>query len=225
LPLDLHQTRLYARQLALPAVGPEGQERLGAARVVIFVERGARATGDAVAADSAALYLRAAGVGTVTVAEIPSDERGFAEALRDADLAMRFAFDDDALMDAVTEAGLPLVVGRINQDVIELLSLRRQRPCRHPTASPDAPVPASMPLHPVRRAARDPAPGAAAVVAATLAATEVLFVLLDKERAPSGQLLRLPLAAASTGESTTVAIPWPPSCPLCEGPRPKVNLS
>ncbi|HEY0711855.1 MAG TPA: hypothetical protein VGF45_04220 [Polyangia bacterium] len=222
MPLDLHQTRLYARQIALPSVGPEGQERLARASVVIFAERDARATGDTVAADSTALYLRAAGVGAVTVAEIPLDERGFAEALQGAQLAIRFAFDDDALMDAVTEAGLPLVVGRINQDVIELLSLRQQRPCRHPSASPDAPVPASLPLHPVRRAARDPAPGAAAVVAATLAATEALFVLLERDRQPTGQLLRLPL---SGGEPTTVAIPWPPSCPLCEGPRPKVNLS
>jgi hypothetical protein len=221
-PLDLHQTRLYARQIALPAVGPEGQERLAAARVVIFVERDARAAADTIAPDTTALYLRAAGVGDVTVNEIPADESGFAEALRGAQVAVRFAFDDDALMDAVTEAGLPLVVGRINHDVIELLSLRRQRPCRHPSASPDAPVPASLPLHPVRRAARDPAPGAAGVVAATLAATEALFVLLQPDRFPIGQLLRLPLTG---GEPTTVAIPWPPGCPLCEGPRPKVNLS
>lgn len=222
MPLDLNQTRLYARQLALPAVGPEGQECLLRARVVIFIERDATAVGDSAAAESAALYLRAAGVGNVTVADIPGDEAGFAAALRGADLAVRFAFDDDALMDAITEAGLPLVVGRINQDVIEMLSLRRQRPCRHPSASPDMPVPASLPLHPVRRAARDSEPGAAAIVAATLAATEALFVILDSKRAPAGQLLRLPLTGA---EPTTVTIPWPPPCPLCEGPRPTVNLS
>ena len=49
--------RRYARQIALPEIGPEGQARICAARVAVV--------GADLAAETAALYLRAAGVGTV----------------------------------------------------------------------------------------------------------------------------------------------------------------
>ena len=58
----------FARQLALPEVGPAGQERLGASRAVIV--------GDGLAAETAARYLAAAGVGTLRlVVEASSRER------------------------------------------------------------------------------------------------------------------------------------------------------
>jgi adenylyltransferase/sulfurtransferase len=60
-PLSQDELVRYARHLSLPDVGREGQERLGAARIVII---GAGGLGS-----PAALYLAAAGVGTLGIVD------------------------------------------------------------------------------------------------------------------------------------------------------------
>ena len=55
--MDRDAAHRYARQIALPEIGPEGQARICGARVAVV--------GDDLAAETAALYLAAAGVGAV----------------------------------------------------------------------------------------------------------------------------------------------------------------
>ncbi len=55
--MDVVDVARYARHIALPEIGPEGQSRIGAARVAVF--------GADLTAETAATYLRAAGVGQV----------------------------------------------------------------------------------------------------------------------------------------------------------------
>jgi adenylyltransferase/sulfurtransferase len=59
--LDARELRRYSRHLVLPEVGPEGQEKLKAARIVLV---GAGGLGSPVA-----LYLAAAGVGTLGIVD------------------------------------------------------------------------------------------------------------------------------------------------------------
>jgi hypothetical protein len=199
LALDLQQTRLYARQIALPAVGAEGQQRLLAATVVVFRE--IDVPGGGTTSETAAEYLRAAGVGRVLLLEVPADGAGWRRALDDADLALRFALDDDALVPAAIEAGVPLVLGRVADDTIDVLAFRQQGACAH-----------RRPPRPLGAAARTEEAGAAATLLATLAATECLWMLIEPERQPAARLLCLPLDG---GAPRNDEIPWPPACPLC----------
>jgi hypothetical protein len=210
LPLDLPQTRRYARQIALPEVGSEGQQRLLAAAVVVIRDAAPDLPGTlADPAEAAATYLRAAGVGNVVVLPPPSDHPGWQSALRRADVVMRFALDDDGLLPAAIEAGVPVVLGRVSDAGIDLLAFRQQGACAH-----------ERPARPPGSADRAVAPGAAAVVLATLAAAECLWMLIDRGRPPAARLLRLPLDG---GAPVSSEIPWPPACPLCAASKAKLS--
>jgi hypothetical protein len=139
----------------------------------------------------------------VELVGVPTNPDQWATALRDVDLALRFALDDDALVPAAISAGVPLVLGRVANDVIDLLAFRHHGLCAH-----------QRPARPAGTAARSEAPGAAVTVLATLAATEGLWILIDPDRRPAARLLRLPLDGDPPSNDE---IPWPPACPLCGG--------
>lgn len=139
----------FARQIQLGDVGPEGQARIGAARVVV--------AGGNTTAEIAAMYLRAAGVGSVVeLRDLADDGPGWLAALTGADVAVRADFDEGAMLTATLSGatarlGLPTV------------------------------------------AANPGGAGADAVVAGTLAAAEVLQVLLRPETSRAfGRELHLP---------------------------------
>jgi hypothetical protein len=212
----------FARQLALPEVGAAGQERLVAARAAVV--------GDGLAAETAARYLAAAGVGALRLlggttdwdealrasnpdvalehAARPADGAAWMEALDGVALVVRADFDDDALMPAAIRRGVPLVVmrGQENSDnVVDVVSFRRHGPCPH--APLDVPRVAAVPVP----------EGAASVVAGTLAAAEALQVLLAHEapaRAARARHLRVPLDG---GDAVAQDLPWTPECFACGG--------
>ena len=161
----------YARQIALPDIGPDGQARIGAARVAVI--------GGDIAAATAASYLRAAGVGHV-------EERAGLGPLEGLQLVVRSGFDDDALLPAARRLGLPVIVMRAGVDVVDVLSFpRRDAGATPPTDGPGIPFKAAAP-------ATD---GAAGVLAGTLAAAEALHVLVAEPgaRGTAVKHLRLPL--------------------------------
>jgi len=181
----------YARQIALPEIGPEGQARISAARVAVV--------GTDLAAETAALYLRAAGVQSlIPLPAEPGEGKGEASAgkaegsatnqwqtlLANVDLVVRSGFDDDAMRGTAARLGLPVIVVRAHPDGVDMVAFARRPPALDATA--DAPVAAAAP----------PDDGAAAVLAGTLAAAEALHVLA-RAGAPAAHApirhLRLPL--------------------------------
>ena len=173
--MDVAAVARYARQIALPEVGPEGQSRICAARVLVV--------GAGAAAETAATYLRAAGVGQVIArAAPPADGGAWLSALTGVDLVVRVGFDDDAMLGAAKRLGLPVVVLRAAPGQVDLLSFPRRAPA--PETSLDV---AAQP-------AAEATPGAADVVAGTLAAAEAL-IRLGRVGGDIGRVrhLRLPL--------------------------------
>jgi hypothetical protein len=170
----------FARHISLPEIGLEGQQRLAAARVLI--------AGDDLAAEVAARYLAASGVGvvrTVGGAGIPWPVNGLAwlAVLEDErpDLVLRSGFDDDALLGAVKRVGVPAIVVRGREDLVDVLSF--------PSTPADPEASLDVPL----RRAEPQRAGAAAVVAGTLAAAEALQVLVGRAPRPSARHMRVPL--------------------------------
>ena len=156
--MNLAEVQRFSRQLALPEVGPQGQARICAARVLVV--------GAGLAAETAATYLRAAGIGQVSAREAaPADGGAWLAALEQVDLVVRVGFDDDAMLGAAQRLGRPVVVARATPARVDLLSFPRRAP------SPDASL--EVPPQP----AAPSAPGAADVVAGTLAAAEALVRL------------------------------------------------
>lgn len=148
----------FARQIALPQIGPDGQARICAARVLV--------AGDDPAAETAVIYLEAAGVGTVIApATLPADGAGWLAALDGVDLVVRSGFDDDAMLGATARLGLPVVVVRATNDFVDVVSFPRRPPA--PDVSLKIP---SRHATPTER-------GGAAVLAGTLAAAEALTML------------------------------------------------
>jgi hypothetical protein len=222
--LNAAAVQRYARQIALPEIGPEGQERLAAACVVV-------AGGDS-AAEVAAHYLAAAGIGALrlvggnTAWDVdlrgsqpditldhrlwPADGAEWMAALAKAHAIVRSGFDDDSMMRAALRHGLPAVIVRGREDGIELIAFRRQGPCPH--APLDVPFHRSVP----------PQDGAPAVVAGTLAAAEALHVLLGSGGEARARHMSLPLDGRAP---RTQDIPWSPECFACGGNGTEMSFS
>jgi hypothetical protein len=220
----------FARQLALPEVGSAGQERLCASRAVVV--------GEGLAAETAARYLAAAGVGALRLlgreavtshwdaplrgsnpdvaiehAPLPDDGAAWLGALDGAAIVVRADFGDDALLPAAIRRSVPLIVVRGGETIADVVSLRKHGPCPH--APLDVPFVAAV-----------PAPeGAASVVAGTLAASEALQVLLANDvpaRSARARHLRVPLDG---GDATAQDLPWTPECFACGGTGNEMSFS
>jgi hypothetical protein len=211
--LTLEATRRYARQIALPEVGPEGQARIGAARVVIV--------GDDAAARAAADYLRGGGVGRVEQIGVPDAEAAedaadaWTRALTGASLVLRFCFADDPLLRTAVRLGIPALFGVVRDvgDGVDLFAFRRHGPCSH--------VAQDIPVQPGSAGA---ACGAGAVVAGTLAASEALQLLVDPQAPPRARLLRLSLAPGGPPPAVQ-ELPWAPECFRCGGKSPEASFT
>ena len=226
--MDAASARRYARQLSLPELGPAGQERLLGARVAIV--------GRDLAAETAARYLAAAGVGTLRLvggrrewdasltgsnpavalehAPRPTQGPGWLEALSGASLVVRAGFDDDAMLHAAIRLGIPAITMRADADAADVVSFRKHGPCPHMPL--DVPVVAAV-------AAPD---SAASVVAGTLAAAEALQVLAGPGDAPAraarAHHLRVPLDG---GDAVGQDLPWTPECFACGGSGSEMSFS
>jgi hypothetical protein len=171
----------HARHIALPEIGPEGQTRISAARIAVI--------GSDVTAETAATYLRAAGVGQVFEAGQVNPNPLIATALwkgtlPEVDLVIRSGFDDTPADAIVAQLGLPIIYVRATATEVDLVSFSGRAP------SPDAPVP--VPFNAAAPATNE----ASAVLAGTLAAAEALHVLVREASGPFPQKirhLRLPL--------------------------------
>ena len=216
--MDAATATRYARQLALPEVGSAGQERLVGARALVV--------GDGLAAETAARYLAAAGVGKLRLVggegtrawddalrgsnpdvalehvARPDDGHAWLAALEDVAIVVRAGFDDDSLMPAAIRRGVPLVVLRGDETGVDVVSFREHGPCPH--APLDVAAVASVPLP----------DGPASVVAGTLGASEALHVLIAPGRGARAHTLRVPLDG---GEATAADLPWAPECFACGG--------
>ncbi len=169
------QVARYARQIALPEIGPEGQAAICGARVLIV--------GGDLAAETAATYLSAAGLGSVeTRARAVGDGAAWLNVLASVDLVIRTDFDDDAMLGAAARLGVPVVVTRAESDRVDLLSFPRRDP--DPNAELDIRA----------RPANPTADGATGVLAGTLAAAEALATLVRHDATSrTARHLRLPV--------------------------------
>jgi hypothetical protein len=221
--MDAAAAQRFARQLALPELGSAGQERLLAARVAIV--------GRDLAAETAARYLAAAGVGTLRLVggrrdwdaaltgsnpavvlehwPRPAQGPGWLEALAGAALVVRSGFDDDPMLHAAIRLGIPAITLRAEADAVDVLAFRAHGPCPH------------MPLDVAPVAAVAAPDGAASVVAGTLAATEALHVLTGP-RAARAHHLRVPLDG---GDAVAQDIPWTPECFACGGSGSEMSFA
>jgi len=233
--MHLGAAQRYVRQIALPEIGPDGQQRINDATVALAAARKDDVNGDLLA-EVAARYLAAAGVGRLRVIggdradqpafaaalrasnpdvivearAWPADGDAWLAALEGAELVVRAGFDDDPMLRATVRLGIPAVLLRALDDRVEMLAVREQGPCPHVDLA-----------IPPRRAEGDSA-GATAVVAATLGASEALWMLVRH----SGASARRPrknaparlLSLALDGNAPRVQeIPWTPECFACGG--------
>ena len=225
--MDPAQSRRYARQIALPELGPEGQDRIAAALVIVV--------GADLCAETAARYLAAAGVGRIGLIcaiehaqtlvpflrasnpeiqvlqhEWPRDGAGWLAALEGATLCVRSGFDDDSMLRAAVRYGLPVIAARGRNDRAEVIALRKQGPCPHTPV--DIPEQRGTPSE----------PGAGAVLAGTLAATEALLALAGAGGDARARHISVPLDG---GEVRAQEIPWAPECFRCGGSSAEMETS
>jgi len=181
--LDPDQVARYARQIALPEIGPEGQAAICGARVLVV--------GGDLAAETARTYLTAAGVGAVeTRSRRVGDGAAWLDALAGIDLIVRTDFDDDAMLGAAARLGIPVVVTRAEPEQIDLLSFPRRMP--DPEAELDIRARPS-------EATGSTDIGASGVLAGAMAAAEALATLVRgdaDERTGATRHARLPLDGA-----------------------------
>jgi len=228
--VDAAAVQRFARQIALPEIGPDGQQRLVAARVVV--------AGGNVAAETAARYLAAAGVGALRLVGAgdgarrdddlngsnpnvvvehrgwPRDGTEWVAALQGADLVVRSGFDDDAMLRAALRHGIPAVVFRGRDEAVDLIAFRHQGPCPH--------APLEVPTQASVSSQHGDGDGATAIVAGTLAATEALHLLLGNGGPARARHLTLPLDGR---EPRTQEIPWSPECFACGGSGTEMSFS
>lgn len=235
--MDLGAAQRYLRQIALPEIGPGGQQRINDATVAIAAQH--RDDEDDLVAEVLARYLAAAGVGELRlIGGDGTGEPAFAAALRasnpdvvlegrawpegegagdawvaaleGADLVVRAGFDDDPMLRATVRLGIPAVLLRALDDRVEMLALREQGPCPHV----DLAIPA--------RHTHSLSSGATAVVAATVGASEVLWLLVrqpdhsaprPRKNAPARHLS----LSLDGGVPRVQEIPWAPECFACGG--------
>lgn len=150
--------------------------------------------------------------------------RAWLRAMDGASLLIRSGFDDDPMLRAAVRLGVPVVVMRGREEGIDVLSFRRHGPCPH--APLDVPEQRGVP----------PQDGAEAVVAAHLAAAEVLVLLAG---ATTGQArarqvsIPAPVTAAAGADSGGGAggavraadLPWTPECFACGGSGGEMSFS
>ena len=176
--MDAGQIARYARQIALPEIGPDGQAAICRARVLI--------AGSDLAAETVRTYLVAAGVGAVhTRPGSVGDGAAWLDELAGVDLVVRTDFDDDAMLGAAARLGVPVVAARAEPDRVDVIAFPRRPP--DPAAELDVRA---------RPAARAPTDGPTGVLAGALAAAEALAALVrggDAASTRSTRHLRLPV--------------------------------
>jgi hypothetical protein len=186
--LDVDDVARYARQIALPEIGPEGQSRIGAARVVVV--------GGDLTAETATTYLRAAGVANLfSLAAVRaegqaagsegSDATNWRALLSNVDLVVRSGFDDTPLDAEVARLGLPAIFVRATPEAVDLVSFSGRVPSSDARA--ETPFTAAGTLT---------TDDSAAVLAGTLAAAEALQLIVRESSGPFSpriRHMRLPL--------------------------------
>jgi hypothetical protein len=174
----------HARQIALPEIGPDGQRRICAARVAVV--------GSDLAAETAATYLRAAGVTNLVPLSFPvprgegqGEGPDWSKLLPSIDLIVRSGFDDTPMDAEVARLGLPVIAVRAQRDAVDMVSF-----------SGRAPATGARGAVPFQAAATPAEDDASAVLAGTLAAAEALHVIVREGAgpfSPSIRHMRLPL--------------------------------
>jgi hypothetical protein len=137
------------------------------------------------------------------------------EVLTGATVALRSGFDDDPMLRAAVRLGVPLVVARVRDDGVDVVSFRRHGPCPH--APLDVPTKDSSALE-------NGGPGA--VIAAELAATEAL-VLIAGAIAGSARARHVSVSFNEDVELPARAadIPWAPECFACGGSGSEMSFA
>jgi hypothetical protein len=140
-------------------------------------------------AETAATYLRAAGVGQVfeatALVSTALEGQAFKSLPQDFDLIIRSGFDDAPMDGVAARLGVPMIFVRAQPDAVDMVAFSGRAP------SPDARADV-----PFRAAATPTTNDASAVLAGTLAAAEALHAIVREASGPftpSIRHLRLPL--------------------------------